>query len=250
MTIKAILIDSREPTWVQQLKFDGAFKMVTALDYGDAWVTTDDGDMICIERKAPDDLLNSIADERLFCQAKGIRERSAWSYVVVTGIIGATITGLATADKRSTGWQFSSVWGALLTVQEMGVRIVFCENDGDYESTVKRLCGRRRGAEYIIQPTIDSREMSDAERILTSLPGIGLTKAQLLLQEFNGRAGDALAWLTWDKCNVDFHVAGIGVGIKRTVRAAMGIDANTALEIVPDEMLRVTEPVEKEMVTV
>lgn len=249
MTITAVMIDSREPTWVQDLKFDGAFKAISALEYGDAWVTTSDGDLICIERKAPDDLLNSIADERLFCQAQGIRNRSPWCYVVVTGVIGATTSGLAMADKRSTGWQFASVWGALLTVQEMGVRVVFCADDGDYEATVKRLCNRRRGAEYIITPTLDTRDMTQGERFLTSLPGIGIEKAKTLLEEFEGRACDALAWLTWHKWNTDFHIAGMSEGTKRAVRAAIGMDDSMILSVEPDEMLQAKPVCVREKVT-
>lgn len=250
MSIKAVIVDSREPKWVQELKFDGAMKVIAALEYGDAWITTDDGDLICIERKAPDDLLASIGDERLFCQAQGMRKQSPWSYVVVTGALTPTVTGLTMADGRSTGWRFDSVWGALLTVQEMGVRVVFCAQDADYEGTVKRLCGRRRGGEYVIQPVIDAREISDAERFLTSLPGIGLTKAKTLLEEFDGHACDALAWLTWHRWNTDHSIAGINTGIRRAVRTAIGMSDGMVFDIVPDEALQpiAINPIEKEKV--
>lgn len=247
MTISAIMIDSREPKWVHDLKFDGVFKAVTALEYGDAWITTDDGDMICIERKAPSDLLNSIQDDRLFCQARGIRERSPWSYIVVTGTLAATVTGLVVVDGHSTGWRFDSIWGALLTVQEMGVRVVFCGCDDDYEATVKRLCNRRRGGEYVIEATIDTREMNSGEKFLTSLPGIGIDTAKTLLEEFDNRACDALAWLTWHRWNTDFHIAGIGEGKKRAVRSAIGMDDKMVFDVVPDEMLQAaTTPKPKE----
>lgn len=238
MSITAVMLDNREPPWVQNLKFCGAMKMVSQLDFGDAWITTDDGDMVCVERKTPDDLLNSIGDDRLFCQARGIRNRSPWSYLVITGALTPTIVGGVMADKRNTGWRYDSVWGALLTVQEMGVRVVFCATDGDYEATVVRLCNRRRGSEFIIQPTIDARPMTDAERFLTSLPGIGIEKATALLTEFDGRACDALAWLTWHRWNIDRHVAGIGVGIKKAVRAAIGMDDMMVYDVVPDEALQ------------
>lgn len=248
MSIQAIILDSREPSWIHNLKFDGAFKAVTALEYGDAWITTDSGDMICIERKTPDDLLGSIGDERLFCQARGIREQSPWAYVVVTGAITSTITGLTMADKRFTSWQFSSVWGALLTVQDMGVRVVFCASDDDYEATVKRLCCRRRGAEYVITPTIDAREMSDGERFLTSLPGIGIKTAQTLLQEFDNRPCDALAWLTWHRWNTDHQIAGVNEGKKRAVRTAIGLDDALVIDLVRDEALQSAVINKKEMV--
>lgn len=238
MSISALFIDSREPTWVKQLKFNDAPKMVTELEYGDVWAMTDDNETICIERKTPTDLLGSIRDERLFCQAAGIRQKTPWSYLVITGVMTPTVTGQVVVDKRSTGWQWNSVQGALLTVQEMGVRVLVCADDGDYEATVMRLCERRRGNEYVIVPVVDAREMSDGEKFLTSLPGIGLERAKCLLDEFENKPIHALAWLTWHRWNTDNHVAGIGNGIKKAVRAAIGIDDCMVMDIVPDEMLQ------------
>lgn len=238
MAIKAVMIDSREPKHIQSLCFDGAIKAVTMLDYGDALITTDDGEMICVERKTPTDLLGSIADERLFAQMRGIKALTEWAYLVITGELTANVAGLVVADKRTTGWRYDSVWGALLTAQEMGVRVVMCAHEGDYEAAVMRLCNRRRGAEYIIKPTVDAREMTQAERFLTSLPGIGLERAQALLGEFNGRACDALAWLTWHRWSADYHIPGIGDATKKAVRKAIGMDDSMVFDVVPDEMLQ------------
>jgi ERCC4-type nuclease len=112
--------------------------------------------MVCVERKTPTDLLNSIKDDRLFCQMQGIRQRSPWAYLVVTGPLVPTVTGLTVAGKQSTGWRWESVQGALLIVQEIGARVLFCADDGDYENTITRICNRRRGAPFVINPIIDA----------------------------------------------------------------------------------------------
>lgn len=235
MTVQMIMVDSREPSWVQELKFGGAMKMVTALDYGDAWVTASNGDMICIERKAPNDLLSSIKDNRLFNQIAGIRAKTPWAYLVVTGVLTATIAGKVIADERVSGWDWNSVQGALLTVQEMGVRVVYCQSDNDYESTVCRICSRDRKPEFVIEPLAQPKFMSPGEIMLTALPGIGLERAQTLLREFDNRPADALAWLTWHRWNEDHPVAGIGPGVKRTVRAALNLEDHMILDVCPDE---------------
>jgi ERCC4-type nuclease len=235
MTVQMIMVDSREPSWVQELKFGGAMKMVTALDYGDAWVTASNGDMICIERKAPNDLLGSIKDNRLFNQIAGIRAKTPWAYLVVTGILTSTVNGKVVADMRVSGWDWNSVQGALLTVQEMGVRVVFTESDQDYEATVCRLCSRDRKPELVIEPLVKPKFMSPGEVMLTALPGIGLERAQTLLKEFDNRPADALAWLTWHRWNEDHPVAGIGPGVKRTVRAALNLEDWHVIDIVRDE---------------
>lgn len=233
--IKALLLDSREPAWVQNLKFDNAIKAVTALEYGDAMVTTDTGDLVLIERKAPGDLLNSIKDNRLFSQVAGMRQQTSWVYVVVTGILTATLSGKVAAEERVTGWEWNSVQGALLTVQDLGGKIIYCQSDKDYECTVIRLCNRERRKEYVLEPAAAPRIMSPGEIMLTALPGIGLERAQLLLREFNNRPCDALAWLTWHRWHEEHPIAGIGQGIKRGVRTALNIEEHMILDICPDE---------------
>ena len=235
MSITSLFVDSREPAWIQNLKFGGAMKLVTALDFGDLWATTDTGDMVCIERKAPGDLLGSIKDNRLFAQVAGIRNKTPWAYLVITGILTATVSGKVVADERVSGWDWNSVQGALLTVQEMGVRVVYAQSDTDYEACVCRICSRARKPEYIIEPLTQPKFMSPGEVMLTALPGIGLERAQTLLKEFNNRPADALAWLTWHRWNEDHPVAGIGPGIKSGVRKALNIEDWHVIDIVPDE---------------
>lgn len=220
--LQAILCDSREPTWIQGLAFGGVPSMVTALDYGDLWLTTGDGEMLCVERKTPTDLLGSIKDNRLFSQCAGMRQRTPWAYLIVTGLLRATRDGKVIADERVTGWEWNSVAGALLTCQEMGVGVVHTTNESEYEAAVLRLANRKRGEEYIIQSKMDSRVMSHAEQVLTSLPGIGWQRAQDLLRVFDGNVGQALAWLTWLN-TVGDGPAGVAGGTKAAVRKALGL---------------------------
>ena len=60
MTISAVICDSREPQWVQNLQFDGIPKTVEFLEQGDLMAATDEGELILVERKTPDDFLNSL----------------------------------------------------------------------------------------------------------------------------------------------------------------------------------------------
>lgn len=220
--LQAAMIDSREPAWVQKLKFGGAPCVVTALEFGDLWATTDDGAMVCVERKTPTDLLGSIKDNRLFSQCAGMRQKTPWAYLIVTGVLRATRDGKVIADERITGWAWDSVAGALLTCQELGVGVVHTTTEGEYEAAVLRLASRKHGEEYIVSPKMDSRAMSHAEQVLTSLPGVGWQRATDLLAAFNGRACEALAWLTW-LGTFGEGPAGIGNGTKAGVRKALGL---------------------------
>ena len=199
--------------------------MVTALDYGDLLCATDQGDLLLIERKTPTDLLGSIEDGRVRIQCVGMRTRTDYAYLLVCGQL-AESQGKTIADGRLTGWNWDSVQGALLSIQESGVAVVHTTAAG-FEATVIRLADRERSGEKVLPIKMDSRVMSNAEQILTSLPGIGWQRATDLLRHFEGRAGDALAWLTWEGSMGE--VAGIGKGTKRDIRKALQIEADQEL---------------------
>ncbi len=229
MSIKAAMIDSREPKEFQRMKLGGVPTVVTALDCGDLWAQCADDQMLVIERKTPSDLLGSIDDRRLFQQAAAMRQKSPWAYVVVTGLIAHNAAGQVVIDGHVTGWNFDAVQGALADVQEMGVTVIYCQSDSHYEETVLRLARRNRDTSKTLAPRVQPHVMNAGERLLTSLPGIGLERAKLLLSEYDDRPAHALAWLTWMHTFVD--IAGIADGTKTNVRRALNLDEGEEMYI-------------------
>ncbi len=220
--MKSILIDSREPDWVQKLTFGGTPVAVTMLPAGDVWVACDDDAMVCVERKTPDDFLNSLRDDRIFHQCAALREQSAWAYVLITGPFlrgsdGKVITG------RITGWDWSSVQGSLLTIQEMGVGVIHAASDHDLEASITRLANRRRDV-VRVPPQRVSHLLSDSESIIASLPGIGVDRLDTINAAFplNECAYMALCALT-DYDPDGWDMPGIGEGITRRIRKALGL---------------------------
>lgn len=238
MAITAAIIDSREPAWAQTLAFGGAMTAVSLLDAGDLLVTCDDGTLLAVERKQPDDLLNSIRDERLWAQLAGIRKMTPWAYLVVTGDLHCGTDGKVVTDSRGTGWNWASVQGALLRAQEMGVFVVQCAGDDDYEAAVLRLAARSHKPEMVVPPAREAIPMSPAERILLSLPGIGPERVSALL-EYCKTPAWALSFLTCH--DVEGAVTGIGPGTKRAVRQALGLKDDEELAVVVSETSQVTK---------
>lgn len=230
--LTGILIDNREPSHILNLKFGGVPSIRMQLDVADLWASTDDGEMLIIERKTPSDLLGSIKDGRLFSQVAAMRDKSKWCYLMVTGALTHTLDGHVITDNRTSGWRWDDVQGALLTCQEMGVSLVTCQSDSHYEEAVIRLARRERGAEKVIAPRTQARILTQAEVVLTSLPGIGLERAGLLLGEF-GSAAYAIAWLTW--LDTWAEVSGIGDGTKHGVRRALGLNADEWIAVLDTE---------------
>jgi ERCC4-type nuclease len=226
MSITAAMVDSREPLWIQELDF-GVPTVVTALDAGDVMVATDDGQVLLIERKSSSDLMASIADGRLFDQAARMHEQSPWSYVVVTEPItsmGGKIPG--------SGWAYSAVMGALLTVQELGVCVTWADGPRDFGPCVVRLANRKREpARMLAKPARGLATIAPGADILAALPGIGPERALALLEHLPSAAW-AIQYLTdtsWPKA----PVPGIAEGSRKKVRAALGLENEFMLGLLP-----------------
>ena len=240
MGIATVLIDSREPQWVQDLTFGDVPTAVTALDYGDLHVLCEDDCTLVIERKTPDDFLNSLKDDRLFVQsAKCAQARleaqlrwdtvdTIWPYIVITGQFYPAENGKTITPRGVTGWNWNSVMGALLTIQEMGTAVVFAASDNEYEKLVISLSNRSHKPETQILPPKPPSILSPGHQILASLPGIGLERLKTVMDYAGGLPGWALVGLT----DTDLDYKGIPKNTQRAIRAALKLKSNERLEIV------------------
>lgn len=243
MALESILIDQREPTWAQSLTFGGVPALVTLLDAADYICATDDGSTVAIERKEANDFLNTLRSDRLFPQLARLRDVTPWAYLALSGSLLPGAGGKCFVNGIETGWNWASVSGALLTVQELGVHVVQIAGDHDFEAAVLRLCARDR-ANLRIEPARDIALISDAEAILTALPGIGPEKAAALI-EYCGTAAWALACLT-DTGWPGPSAPGIGNGLRLRARKALGLGAAEYLwPIGADQIPRSIDTIER-----
>jgi ERCC4-type nuclease len=227
MTINAVMIDSREPEWIRALTFGNVPTAVTMLEVGDVWITTHDA-LLIIERKTPSDLLASIADSRLFNQAAGMVKASPWSYVVVTGQITPAAGGRVSLNGIPSNWNYNSIQGALLTVQELGVKVIWLTHEPDFADCLNRLANRSRQP-VPVMPARSSAQLGSDIQILSSLPGIGLERALEISKHFDNTAW-ALSYLT-DPSWRGTNITGIGDRIKNGVRNALGLKEKEVLTI-------------------
>jgi ERCC4-type nuclease len=240
--ITAIMIDNREPDFFQRLKFGGVPTMVTMLDSGDIQAVTDDGCTLVFERKTPSDFLNSLKDDRLFVQMARMSEmRTAqsnyWAYLVITGGLLPNGDNKIVADGRVTGWSFASVQGALLSIQEMGINITYCNGDMDFEDCILRIGKRDRKPEMRILPSRPATMLGPKIAFVSSLPGIGIEKAQDILDWAGNNVAHALIGLT------DMEIKSpIGLATRRRLRDVLGLCEGENLEIVGTQ---ITEPILK-----
>ncbi len=225
--ITSVIIDSREPDWVQNLTFGGVPTAVTALEAGDFLVATADNCMLGIERKTSDDLLNTLKGDRLFSQVSRLRETTPWAYLLITGYLGPGPDG-KTITSRQTGWDYSAVQGALLTVQELGVNVVLSPGDHDLENSIIRLAKRERG-QVRITPSRIPNFLGPGEAAIAALPGIGMERLEAVI-----RAAGSPAWaLVMLTEHHGEHVPGVGPATKASIRRALGLDDDLEFVILP-----------------
>lgn len=217
----AIVIDSREPDWVKGLTFGGLPTLVDLLESGDLLVSTSDNCLLSIERKAPDDLLGSIQDGRLFDQVGRMKAATPWTYVVIAGSLLRSSSGNVVTARGETGWSWAAVQGALMTVQELGATVVHVA-ESEYERVVLSLATRSR-ERVPVGANRNVRVLSPGEAAIAALPGIGPERLGLLDAVYGGRPACALEWLTDLRQNGE--IAGIGLATRRKVREALGLDA-------------------------
>jgi len=225
--IISALIDNREPAEIQSLKFGNVPAVVMQLQAGDAIIGTKDGCNLVIERKTPSDLLGSIQDRRLFHQCAAMREISDWCYLVIVGRMNVVGDNQTRVDGyRVTNWNWDSVQGALLSVQESGVGVV---QTLDYKDALVRLSKRSRD-DVKIMPRRLSEPLDPDAALLAGLPGIGPTRALELLAKFTD-AANVVKWLT--NLNYDYHtkVRGIGPNQKKAIHSLFGLEDYEYLEV-------------------
>ena len=225
----AFMIDNREPAWIQKLALGGAPVAVMMLDAGDVHIACDDGALVVVERKTPDDLLSSIADGRIFAQVARMLEISRFTYVVVTGEIRPSANGYAITERGETGWNFTSVQGALLSMQELGAMIFTCNGDDAFEHAVMTIASRKHKA-MPIRPARAAELLSPAATVLCSLPSIGPERAHAALDHC-GSGAWALATLT----QPTERIPGVPPAATQNIRTALGLKQDEILAVLTQE---------------
>jgi ERCC4-type nuclease len=222
----SVIIDSREPPWVQGLTFGNAPTAVAPLEAGDFLLATSDNCLLNIERKTSDDLLNTLAhDDRLFVQCSQLAR--PWAYLLITGPLYPDSAGHV-VTARQTRWTWASLQGALLTVQELGVHVLHAPTDADLVPALVRLATRDRGTLALLPPR-QPNILGPGEAALAALPGIGLERLNAVLAHTGTPAWGLMALTQPD----GEHIPGIGPATKARIRRALGLDDDLQIVVTP-----------------
>ena len=230
--IRSVIIDSREPPEVKALTFYGAKKSVIEMEYGDIWATCEDGLTLVIERKEPDDFVNSMISNRLIKQAYGLsklREGGFWPYVMIMGEFIPGPNGRTYVNGSLRNINYAAIQGELLNIQELGVFVIHANDSRDLEEAVLRLSNRERKTQMTIPAAKrQGTTMSPPADFLTGLPGIGPGLADAIIMNTR-TAAHALELMT-NKGTIP----NVQIGAKRRarIRTVLGLKENEELKVV------------------
>jgi len=240
--IMAMQIDSREDTWLKNWQsqppaiFADVPIVTMQLENGDARIWCADGFILSVERKTPSDFLNSIPNDHIFDQCQRMRldydENGALPYLVITGEISRNPqTGqcIIPGSKHGEGWNYNAIQGALLSIQETGIPVVFCGGDAEYAPTLERLASRNH-AMMRINPTKEIIPLSPQERVLCAFDGIGPDIAAEILKRCA-----TLAWALdypTDLAPTAPKIAGIAMGRKMQIIKTLQLEEENTLAVI------------------
>lgn len=217
-----ITIDANDHMHVGDLKWDGAIVMVAPLQFGDLQILHPNGYKILIERKTPNDLLQSMKDGRLINQVVGMVDGADFAYLVVSGFFFQRLNGEVAhfESERShtdiSGWQWHSLQGQLASIQQLGCTIWY---EPDYHEAVRLIMNRSYG-NVKIKARREPYIFSETENVLMALPGIGSKKATEIMGKFP-TVGYAIEWLS-KPGEYEPRIPGIGTGIKQKINEFLG----------------------------
>ena len=231
--IRSVVIDSREPEWIQNLEWFGAQKTVSCMDAGDLLAVCEDGAGLLIERKTPTDFLGSMLSQRLLIQSAlklaPYRAMGFWPYVMITGDFYITNHGKTSYYREGrlieTQVSFDSVWGELLSIQELGVFVTFAKSNKEYPDAVRRLSDRNRGDLKTVPPAKrQGKALGIEASILSSLPMIGPNRALKICEQYT-----PIEFII--RLSRDEKPCGICGKIRQRILESLGIGLNEKIEM-------------------
>lgn len=182
-----------------------------AVTAGDINIPLDDGSILAIERKTPQDFLNSIPNRHIFNQVEIMAQNAKYSAVIVTGYFTyGEKNDMVYIDGEKTNWKGVSVRSAMSLIQYSGCALIFCpparypDQIAELYNTVNKPDERQGISKHriITFPPVDDRI-----EFLAQLPGIGIKLADSILKFAGkmdnnadelgyGTVAGALHWIT------------------------------------------------------
>lgn len=184
-----IIVDERErvsgvPSMLETMGVNVVYRM---LDVGDYLLSNE----VAVERKTIPDFVASIFDGRLFSQVRALKEAYRKPLLLIEGDL---------AEIEEVTGNVRAILGAMSTVAlEFGISMIYAYDRGqtaEHLYTIALRLNRRRESRKPITPPRVGRLVDDRVRVLATIPGVGATLAERLLERFKTVKGVFTASIT------------------------------------------------------
>ena len=173
-------------------------------------------------------MLHELKHGTLLINCAQVQKASPWSYLLISGSIQPAPDGKKIElNGRSSSFEWRAIQGALLTIAEMGVQVVWIGEDKRLGDTLVWLAERDRSPKKV-QPARETLFATPAEQILTALPGIGPERADQLLRNTGGNVILALNALT----DPENDMPGIPQKVREDARKIFALPDDCAVGVV------------------
>jgi hypothetical protein len=189
-------------------------------------VMCSDNAILAVRYATTTDFLDLLRTQRLMPVVMQLREQSDWSYLLLDGQLTWNNSGKAVNNGNATGFDWTAIQGALLSIQELGVQVVTIQGSRYLQDAIFNLAKRDRAPKGI-RPVRDAFWYSAAENILLALSGIGEERCAALLKMYG-----SAAWALDQLCDPETKVDGIGETTKAKIRHELGVSTTTRLAMI------------------
>ena len=223
--MQAVMIGQGQPELLDHLDYAGAPAMRVPLAAGSVNIVASDGALLAIERLPVESLPMAIRRSTLADRCAALKALTPWAYLIIVGELSVQRNGKAVIAGQPSGWDWRAIQGALATIQELGVVVLYAGTDTQFGELLQSLARRDRGP-VKVAPVRDLIFATPAEQLLTAIPGIGEDKAESLLAEW-----PSAAWALIALTNPAYAPKGIGPKTIAAARAALGLADNQQLSL-------------------
>jgi hypothetical protein len=196
-------------------------------------VLCSDGQILAVRYLPVQAMLSELRQGRLLAKLAELRERSPWSYLIVSGTLAPLGSGKTRVNDNDTGWEWSAVQGALVSIQEMGVALYTIKTETYLGDTLYLLAKRDRTAKRLRHPR-EALFVTPSEDVIMALPGLSEARAMDILTWAGNSAARALDGL----CDPLCEVPGVSKEQKERIRLSLGLNTSETLAIAPSDIHR------------
>jgi len=223
----------------------------TNVTSGDVNIPLSNGSVLAIERKTPEDFLQSIGSGHIFDQIEVMANNAKYSAFIITGSFSYTNkSDMVVIDDEVTNWKGASVRATMALIQYSGCALIFCPPNqypnmiAELYNTVNKPSEHRhlKKNRIVTFPPVDGRV-----ELMAQFPSVSLKSSDSVMkwagmmdgntdEDGYGRFASALHWISiMLQIDKNSRPEGWGPAKVLSVRKMLGLESNEYITILRED---------------